>query len=69
MSGPITGWRKSSFSGGSGAGSCVEVASTDDVVLVRNSNRIGEGLLAFDPNALAAFVAGCKTGEFDDLAR
>jgi hypothetical protein len=59
-------WRKSSFSGGNGA-ACVEVAQTDDGVLVRNSNHPQAGTVAFTHRELAAWIAGCKAGEFDDL--
>ena len=58
-------WRKSSFSGSSGT--CVEIADIDNGVLVRNSTRPDDVTLAFTRAELAAFVAGCKAGEFDDL--
>jgi hypothetical protein len=59
-------WRKSSFSGPNG-GTCVEIAATDDGVLVRNSNRPDAGTIAFTRAELAAWIDGCKAGEFDDL--
>jgi hypothetical protein len=59
-------WRKSSFSGPSGA-NCVEIAETDDGVLVRNSNQPEAGTLAFTRSELTAWIEGCKAGEFDDL--
>lgn len=58
-------WRKSSYSGSSGT--CVEIADATDGVLVRNSTRPDDVTLAFTREELAAFVAGCKAGEFDDL--
>ena len=58
-------WRTSSFSGANG--NCVEVAETNDGVLVRNSNHPGEGTVAFTRAELAAWIDGCKAGEFDDL--
>ena len=61
-----TTWRKSSFSGGSG-GSCVEVTETADGVLVRNSKTPEAGTVAFTRRELAAWIAGCKAGEFDDI--
>lgn len=61
----MTKWRKSSFSGQ--AGNCVEVATTSDGALVRNSTRPEADTLTLDPSALAAFVAGCVAGEMDDL--
>jgi hypothetical protein len=59
-------WRKSSFSGTNG-GNCVEVAKTDEGILVRNSKRPDEGSIAFTRAELAAWIDGCKAGEFDDL--
>ncbi|MDH3679421.1 MAG: DUF397 domain-containing protein [Acidimicrobiia bacterium] len=60
-------WRKSSFSGANG-GDCVEIADTDDGILMRNSKLIDAGTIPFTRSELAAFIAGCKAGEFDDLA-
>lgn len=62
---PKIAWRKSSFSGSSGT--CVEIAEAADGVMVRNSTRPDDVTLAFTRAELAAFVAGCKAGEFDDL--
>ena len=59
-------WRKSSFS--SSQGDCVEIAAIDDGVDVRNSKRPDDGTVAFTRGELAAWIAGCKAGEFDDLA-
>ena len=64
-SNPEITWRKSSFSGSSGT--CVEIADAVDGVMVRNSTRPDDVTLAFTRAELAAFVAGCKAGEFDDL--
>ena len=61
-------WRKSSFSGGNAGGNCVEVAETADGVLIRNSKRSSDGTVAFTRSELAAWIAGCKAGEFDDIA-
>jgi hypothetical protein len=58
-------WRKSSFSGTSGT--CVEIAVIGDGVLVRNSNHPDAGTIVFTRRQMAAWVAGCKAGEFDDL--
>lgn len=57
-------WRKSSHSNN---GSCVEVAETAAGVLVRNSNRPDAGTIAFTRAEMAAWIEGCKAGEFDDL--
>ena len=59
-------WRKSSFSGANG-GDCVEIADTGAGLLVRNSKRISAGAICFTRSEMAAFIAGCKAGEFDDL--
>jgi len=59
-------WRKSTFSGDQG--NCVELAEIDNEIMVRNSNRIDDGALTFTRAELSAFIAGCKAGEFDDLA-
>lgn len=63
-------WRKSSFSGGggTGGGNCVEVASLPDgAIAVRNSNRPDAGAITFTAAEMAAWIKGCKAGEFDDL--
>lgn len=59
-------WRKSSASNSSG--SCVEVAALPDgQVAVRNSRYPAGPALIYRPAEMAAFVAGAKNGEFDDL--
>ncbi|MFC0109245.1 DUF397 domain-containing protein [Kibdelosporangium aridum] len=63
-------WRKSSFSGsgGAGAGNCVEVASlADGTIALRNSNHPDAGVVFFTRAEIAAWIKGCKAGEFDDL--
>ena len=65
-------WRKSSFSGGggSGGGGCVELAPlVDGRIGVRDSKHRAGGALVITQAELAAWVAGCKAGEFDDLTR
>ena len=59
-------WRKSSFSGANG-GDCVEIADTGRSLLIRNSKLLAAGQIPFTRSELAAFIAGCKAGEFDDL--
>jgi hypothetical protein len=49
-------WRKSSYSGSSGTGSCVEVAFADSAVGVRDSKNTGGPALAFSPAAWRGFV-------------
>jgi hypothetical protein len=59
-------WRKSSYSVGNS--DCVELAEADDSVLVRNSKHTDRGTLGLDRASVAAFVAGCRAAELDDLA-
>jgi hypothetical protein len=51
-------WRKSTFSSGNG-GACVEVASTD-LILVRDTVDRTFGTLPFTPDAWTAFTASIK---------
>jgi Domain of unknown function (DUF397) len=58
-------WRKSTRSD-TGGNSCVEVAKNlPGVVGVRDSKDQAGPVLAFKPEAWAAFLAGVKDGEFD----
>ncbi len=60
-------WRKSRHSGQ--LGNCVETAALDSGdVAVRNSHHPGGPALIFTRDEMAAFLAGAKDGEFDDLA-
>lgn len=59
-----TGWRKSRASGG-GTSDCVEVAFTDESVLVRHSQNPAGSMLAFSYSEWRAFLAGVRGGEFD----
>jgi hypothetical protein len=51
-------WRKSSYSGAQA--SCVEVADSADVVLVRDTANRDGGALVFAPGAWKAFTASLK---------
>jgi Domain of unknown function (DUF397) len=64
---PGVTWRKSAHSGA--VGNCVEVARlAGGDIAVRNS-RFPEGpALIYTKTEIAAFLAGAKDGEFDDLA-
>ena len=57
-------WIISSASGSQG-GNCVEVAFTNDEVLVRDSKNPTGPLLHFTGAEWDAFVAGVKNKEFD----
>ncbi|NUT31923.1 MAG: DUF397 domain-containing protein [Hamadaea sp.] len=60
-------WRKSRRSNASG--NCVEVARLPhgDGIAIRNSRSPEGPALVFTPDEIAAFVAGVRDGDFDDL--
>ena len=58
-------WRKSSYS--SSNGQCVEVAATGSGIAVRDSKNPHGPVLVYTRAEIAAFLAGAKAGEFDDL--
>ena len=59
-------WRKSRRSGA--VGNCVEVATLDTgEIAVRNSRFPSGPALVYTRAEIAAFVAGAKDGEFDDV--
>jgi hypothetical protein len=51
-------WRKSSYSGGNG--SCVETASNDGSVMVRDTTDRDGGTLVFTASAWTAFLATAR---------
>jgi hypothetical protein len=60
-------WRKSRASNPSG--SCVEIAGLPDgEIAVRNSRYPSGPALIYTRAEIAAFLAGAKAGEFEDLA-
>lgn len=52
----MTGWRKSSYSGGA-SNDCVELASGNGAVTVRDTKDRGGVTLTFEGEAWAAFVS------------
>jgi hypothetical protein len=52
-------WRKSSYSDANG-GNCVETASCDGLILVRDTTNRNGGTLEFGPEAWEAFAASLK---------
>ena len=52
-------WRKSTYSDANG-GNCVETASSDRVVLVRDTTNRDGGTLSFSAAAWRAFMADVK---------
>jgi hypothetical protein len=61
-------WRKASFSGQNG--SCVELADAGDGIVAVRDSKLGDAspILRFTRAEVAAWLAGAKAGEFDDLA-
>jgi hypothetical protein len=60
-------WRKSRHSGQ--IGNCVETTALDSgKIALRNSRYPSGPALIFTRDEMAAFLAGAKDGEFDDLA-
>lgn len=54
-------WRTASYSGaGANGGECVEVASTDEAVLVRDTKNRTGATLSVPANAWQAFIAAVK---------
>jgi len=56
-------WRKAMRSMNHGA--CVQVASTTDAVVVRDTQDLGGPVMRYTPAAWCAFVDGARTGRFD----
>ena len=52
-------WRKSSYSGDNG-GACVEIASSAEVMLVRDTTDRGGPVVAFSADAWRSFTTSIK---------
>ncbi|WP_316526801.1 DUF397 domain-containing protein [Kitasatospora brasiliensis] len=57
-------WQKSSFSGDQA--NCVEIASADDRVYIRESDD-PTTIVTTTPTKLHAWIGGAKAGDFDHL--
>jgi hypothetical protein len=55
------GWRKSSYSGSSGTGACVEVAVAASAVGVRDSKNASGPTLAFSATAWRNYTRSTRT--------
>jgi hypothetical protein len=63
---PDVTWRKSARSGA--LGNCVELAALGDGDIAMRNSRFPEGpALVYTRAEMAAFLAGARDGEFDDL--
>ena len=51
----------------SSSGNCVEVATTGNMIAVRNSRRPDDEIILYTKPEFSAFLDGAKKGEFDDL--
>lgn len=60
----IVGWRRS-LRCGPNSTACVEIATLDDFVAVRDSKYQRGPALAFGPTAWTEFVDRLRAGEFD----
>ncbi|MFD8864896.1 DUF397 domain-containing protein [Streptomyces sp. NPDC059590] len=59
----LTGWFKSSYSGGSN-GDCLEIARGHADIPVRDSKDPNGPALVFEPSSWSAFVSAIRRGEF-----
>ena len=59
-------WQKATAS--QPVGMCVEVAPYGDGVALRDSKNPEQGAFLYSREEFAAFVDGCRRGEFDHLA-
>ena len=57
----MDGWRKSTYSDGNG-GDCIETASGDGLVMVRDTVNRDGGILEFSAEVWESFVASLRQG-------
>ncbi len=62
-----TTWQKSSFSGNGDGTECLELATVDGLIRIRESED-PDVVVTTTPAKLRAFILGVKAGEFDHLA-
>ncbi|MFH9298716.1 DUF397 domain-containing protein [Streptomyces sp. NPDC017520] len=60
---PLTGWRKSSYSGGANA-ECLEVADGHATIPVRDSKAPAGPAVVFSADGWSSFVTALKSGDF-----
>ncbi|QMU74139.1 DUF397 domain-containing protein [Streptacidiphilus sp. P02-A3a] len=58
-------WTKAAASGNDN--DCVELASLDGAVFIRDSKNPTGPALCFTPSEASAFLAGAKAGDFDHI--
>ncbi len=61
---PELKWRKSSFCA---ANECVEIASNNGAIFLRNSTQPRK-MVRYTPEEWRAFAKGLRAGDFNDLA-
>jgi hypothetical protein len=65
MTYPARTWRKSSYS--VDTANCVELCDDGAEILLRDSKHPEQRHFTFSRSEIAAFIAGVKAGEFDQL--
>ncbi|TDC94621.1 DUF397 domain-containing protein [Actinomadura sp. 7K507] len=61
----LTTWRKSSYSGSHGTSDCVEVASMEEAVEIRDSKSLSTPHLTVSKDEMAALFIRIKAGGLD----
>lgn len=57
-------WQKASFSGNGEGSDCIEIATVEGTIRLRESDS-PENVITTSPAKLRAFILGVKAGEFD----